>query len=54
MNFDEQRLKEIKEFKIFYRNKIEDAETELEKDLLQVRLDELNDEEQDILKRCIV
>ena len=52
MNRDENRLREIKEHKIFYHSKLEKAETILEKDLLQVQLDKLNDEEQDILKRC--
>ena len=52
MNLDEQRLKEISEFKLFYNNKIKEAETELEKDLIQVKIDRLNDEQKDILKRC--
>ena len=52
MNRDENRLREIKEHKIFYHHRLKEAETILEKDLLQVQIDRLNEEEQEILKRC--
>lgn len=52
MNRDENRLREIKEHKIFYHSKLEEAETILEKDLLQVQIDRLNEEETEILERC--
>ena len=52
MNLDETRLKEIKEFKLFYKNKLSEAESELESDLLQSRINRLNEEETEILKRC--
>ena len=54
MNLDNQRLKEIKEFKTFYHAKLEQAETELEHDLLQIQLDKLDQEEKEILERCDV
>ena len=52
MNRDETRLKEIQDFKKFYKIKINEAERELEKDLLQVQLNKLSEEEHDILRRC--
>ena len=52
MNLDETRLREIKEHKIFYHSKLKEAETILEKDLLQVQIDRLNEEETEILERC--
>ena len=52
MNLDEQRLREITEHKTFYHHKLDEAETELEKDLLQVQIDKLNEEQSEILKRC--
>ena len=54
MNLDERRLSEIKEFKAFYHMKLGEAETELEKDLIQVQINKLSDEENEILKRCKV
>jgi len=52
LNLDETRLKEIQTYKLFYRKRIEQAESELEVDLLEIQLSKLNEEEQDILKRC--
>ena len=52
LNLDETRLKEIQTFKLFYRERIEQAESELEVDLLEIQLNKLNEEEHDILKRC--
>ena len=54
MNLDERRLRDIKEFKAFYHVKLGEAESELERDLLQVQLNKLCDEESEILKRCKV
>ena len=54
MNIDNQRLKEIQTFKAFYHARLEESETELETDLLNIQLDKLDDEEQEILKRCDV
>ena len=51
MNQDNQRLKEIQEFKKFYKSKINEAETELESDMLQVQFNKLEEEEKEILKR---
>lgn len=52
MNLDETRLQEIKEYKIFYHRKLKEENTELGKDLIQSQINKLDEEEQDILKRC--
>ena len=52
MNLDNRRLKEIQSFKLFYKQRISEAESELEHDLLEIQLNKLNEEEEDILKRC--
>lgn len=51
MNLDNQRLREIQQFKQFYKARLEEDNTELEKDLLQIRYDELETEEKEILER---
>ena len=54
MNLDNQRLKEIQTFKAFYNARLSEAETVLERDLLQIQLTKLNEEETEILERCDV
>ena len=51
MNQDNQRLKEIQEFKKFYKSRMDEAETEFESDILQVQFNKLEEEEKEILKR---
>ena len=52
MNLDEQRLREITEFREFYEIKLKEENTDLGKDLIQVQIQKLDDEKEDILKRC--
>ena len=52
MNLDERRLKEIQEYKHFYYQKLQTADTELSKDLIEAKIEVLETEEQNILKRC--
>ena len=52
MNLDEQRLKEITEFRAFYKAKLEEENTELGRELIQVQIQKLDEEKEDILKRC--
>ena len=52
MNRDEQRLREITEFRAFYEIKLKEENTDLGKDLIQVQIQKLDDEKEDILKRC--
>ena len=54
MNLDEQRLREITEFRAFYEIKLNEENTDLGKDLIQVQIQKLDDEKEDILKRCNV
>ena len=54
MNLDNQRLREIQEFKAFYNERLEDEPTELGIDLIQAKIVELENEEKEILKRCKV
>ena len=54
MNFDECRLKEIQEYKKFYQIKLDEDNTELGKDLIQSRINKLEEEEKEILNRCDV
>ena len=51
MNLDIQRLREIQQFKQFYKARLEEDNTELERDLLQIRYNQLDNEEKEILKR---
>jgi hypothetical protein len=52
LNPDNQRLKEIQTYKTIYHQKLQKAETELEKDLIEIQITKLNQEEKEILKRC--
>ena len=52
LNPENRRLKEIQTHKQFYHQRLKEAKTELETDLLEIQLDKLNKEETDILKRC--
>ena len=54
MNLDERRLKEIKEYKTFYYQKMKEDPTELGKELIQGKIEELEHEEKEILERCKV
>jgi hypothetical protein len=54
MNLDNERLRDIQQFKAFYHNRLEDEPTELGKDLIEMKLKELETEEKEILKRCKV
>ena len=54
MNLDNQRLREIQEFKLFYEARLREENTELEQDLLQMKLKQLCVEEKEILERCKV
>lgn len=51
---DKQRLKEIKEYKTFYQKKLEEDNTELGVRLIQAKIEDLDEEEKEILKRCKV
>ena len=51
MNLDNQRLKEIQQAKLFYKKRMEEENTELELDLLQIQYDKLTNEEKEILER---
>ena len=52
MNLDERRLKDIQQYKAFYYQKLSTADTELSKDLIEAKIEILESEEKDILKRC--
>ena len=54
MNPDNTRLKDIQTYKTIYHQKLQKAETELEKDLIEIQITKLNQEEKEILKRCDV
>ena len=54
MNPDNTRLKDIQTHKTIYHQKLQKAETELEKDLIEIQITKLNQEEKEILKRCDV
>ena len=54
MNMDESRLKEIQEYKKFYQIKLNEDNTELGKDLIQSKINKLEEEEKEILERCDV
>lgn len=51
MNFDNQRLREIQQYKKFYKERLKEDNSELEKDLLQIKYEELETEEKEILER---
>ena len=52
MNLDEQRLREITEFRAFYEMKLKEETSDLGKDLIQCQINKLDEEKEDILKRC--
>lgn len=54
MNLDEQRLKEIQEYKTFYKMKLDEDNTELGVNLIKTKIEDLEHEEKEILKRCKV
>lgn len=54
MNIDESRLKEIQEYKAFYNARLDEDNTELGKDLIQSKINKLEEEEKEILNRCDV
>ena len=47
MNMDESRLKEIQEYKAFYNARLDEDNTELGKDLIQSKINQLEDEEKE-------
>ena len=51
MNPPEKRLKQIQTQKTIYQERLKNAETELEHDLLTIQINKLNDEEKNILKK---
>ena len=51
MNLENQRLREIQQYKKFYKKRLEEDNTELEQDLLQIRYNQLANEEKEILER---
>ena len=54
LNLDEQRLKEIQEYKRFYQMKLDEDNTELGVNLIKMKIEDLENEEKEILKRCKV
>ena len=54
LNIDEQRLKEIQEYKQFYKMKLDEDNTELGVNLIKMKIEDLENEEKEILKRCKV
>ena len=54
MNLDNQRLREIQQFKKFYLERLKEDNTELEQDLLQIQYNKLENEEKEILERSDV
>lgn len=54
MNLDNQRLKDIQRFKTVYTNELLKADTISDCILFQSKIDELEAEEKEILKRCDV
>ena len=53
MNLDNQRLRQIQEFKLFYEARLREENTELEHDLLEMKLKQLQTEEKEILERSL-
>ena len=54
MNLDNQRLREIQQYKKFYSERLKEDNTELEQDLLQIQYNKLANEEKEILERSDV
>ena len=54
MNLDNQRLREIQQYKKFYSERLKEDNTELEQDLLQIQYNKLENEEKEILERSDV
>ena len=54
MNLDNQRLREIQQAKLFYKKRLAEDNTELEQDLLQIKYNQLETEEKEILERSDV
>ena len=54
MNLNNQRLREIQQYKKFYQARLREDNTELERDLLQIKYEQLETEEKEILERCDV
>ena len=54
MILDNQRLREIQQFKKFYLERLKEDNTELEQDLLQIQYNKLENEEKEILERSDV
>ena len=54
MNYNNQRLKTIKELKTFYHKKLKEGNTELGEALIKAKIKELESEEKNILKQCDV
>ena len=54
LNIDEQRLKEIQEYKRFYQMKLDEDNTDLGVNLIKMKIEDLENEEKEILKRCKV
>jgi hypothetical protein len=53
MNLDNQRLREIQQYKLFYEARLKEDNTELEHDLLEMKLNQLKIEEKEILERSL-
>lgn len=54
MNADEYRLRDIRDFKAFYYRRLSKESFKKDKELIQEKIDELEKEEKEILKRCKV
>ena len=54
MNVDNVRLREIQQFKKFYKERMKENNTELEQDPLQIQYNKLENEEKEILERSDV
>ena len=54
MNADNVRLREIQQYKRFYKARLSEDNTELERDLLTIKYEQLETEEKEILERCDV
>lgn len=52
MNLDERRLQEITQYKAFYHKRLKEEPTPLGKDLIEMQLRKLDEEQTEILKRC--
>jgi len=51
---DERRLKEIQEYKHFYYQKLQTADTELSKDLIEAKIEILESEEKTLKRKVSV